>query len=86
MTVHRFRIDQRSCTVADRRYRLTGVSEFSDERDRLRNHSEFVGIHHASRKEQRVKILGLGLLEGKVDGDLAPPFLHVPTFNLAFGR
>src|SRR5208283_2339149 len=78
------RLDQRPRAVADRGDGFAGFREVPDERDGLRIYPQIVGVRDATRQDQRVELLGLGLLERQID--LQPVAFLVVVHPLNFAR
>ncbi len=60
-----------------------GVEERSRKVDGFRVRAQVIGIHNATGQEKRVEIIGLCLVDGKVDGYFLAPVFVVPPLNFA---
>jgi hypothetical protein len=59
--------------------RLTAVKKGFHESDGLWLNAQGVGINDATRQQQCVEVLGLGLSEAHVDGELLVPIRKIPA-------
>jgi hypothetical protein len=79
-------IDQGPRSVADYRHRLPRVEERFDERESREIPPELVRVHDATRQQQRIILLGVRPIEGRIERDLVTPFCMIPPFHLFLSR
>ena len=62
---------------------FAGFKKRFDKTDRFFIRPQFVGIHHAARKLQSVKVFSVCFVNRQVNGNRFAPIIFVPAFDLA---